>query len=328
MLTSKSNKTKKKALCKSIGITIGDPCGIGPEVVAKALAHPSIRGLADFIVIGDAAVCQKHIKANYKNCSFIDCNSVPVEKLKIGKETALGGKAALTYLEKGVKLLKEKKIASLVTAPLSKEAISLHTHQPFKGHTEFLAHSFGVKQVEMMFIAGDLKMIIATRHIPLKEVPAAITKKDLYNTIQLTNAGLQSHFKIPHPKIGICGLNPHAGEGGKMGKEEIEIIIPVIKKALKNHIHVEGPFAADTIFTSNVYPKYDVIIAMYHDQGLVGVKTMCFNKLVNITLGLPFIRTSTAHGTAFNIAGKGTADPSSMCQAIKVAAALTQATPA
>ena len=322
MLKSKATKVMRKQK-KCIGITIGDPAGIGPEVVAKALLKPSIRNLGKFIIIGDDPVFKKYPLKDYSSCSFIDCKSISLKDLKTGKETAHSGKAALDYLNKAVELLKNKTISSVVTAPISKEAISLYTKKPFKGHTEFLADSFGVKKVEMMFVADNLRMIIATRHIPLKEIPKAITKKDLFETIQLTNQGLKSLFKIKNPKIGICGLNPHAGEGGKMGTEEIKIITPVINKALKNNIRIEGPFAADTIFTPNVYTKYDVIIAMYHDQGLVGVKTMCFNKLVNITIGLPFVRTSTAHGTAYNITGKNIADPSSLCEAIKLAASLT-----
>lgn len=302
---------------------MGDPAGIGPEVVAQALTKPSIRRRAQYVIIGDAGIYQKYSSRLHANCSFVDCQNVPLKKLRIGKETALGGGAALEYLQRGVAMVKNRAVASLVTAPLSKEAVSLHTKQHFQGHTEYLANAFGVKKVEMMFVSRGLRMIIATRHLPLKKVPSAITPDKLYKTIQLTHDGLKKLFKIKRPKIGICGLNPHAGEGGKMGQEEIAIITPTVKKARKHHIHIEGPFAADTMFTPDVYRHYDVIIAMYHDQGLVGVKTMCFNKLVNLTIGLPFVRTSTAHGTAFNIAGQNKADPSSMCEAIKLAADLT-----
>ncbi len=323
MLKSKANK-RDFPNEKVIGITLGDPAGIGPEVVAKALSKPSVRKLGKFILIGDAAVYKQYCPRNYANCSFLDCKSVSLKDIPVGKESALSGKASLAYLQKGVELLKKHTITSIATAPISKEAISRYTQKIFKGHTEFLAESFGVERVEMMFVAKNLRLVIATRHIPIKDVPNAITKKNLYETILLTHQGLKKLFKIKNPKIGVCGLNPHAGEGGKMGKEEIEVITPVIKKAIKNKMRIEGPFAADTIFTATVYPRYDVIIAMYHDQGLIGAKTMRFNQLVNMTVGLPFVRTSTAHGTAYNIAGKDCADPSSMCEAIKLAASLTR----
>jgi len=308
---------------KSIGITLGDPSGIGPEVVAKALSNPSIRNLAHFVIIGDYEVYAKYSLSNYKNCSFLDCKSISLKNLKIGKENALSGKASLAYLNKAIELLKEKKISSLATAPVSKEAISLHMKSLFKGHTEFLADAFNVKKVGMMFVADNIRLIIATRHIPLNKVCSSLNREDLYETIRLTHQGLENLFKIKKPTIAVCGLNPHAGEGGKIGREEIDVIVPAIKKANKDKMNVEGPFAADTIFTPETRNKYDVIIAMYHDQGLVGVKTLCFKELVNLTIGLPFIRTSTAHGTAFNIAGKNQADPSSMCEAIKLAAELT-----
>ena len=307
---------------KCIGITLGDPAGIGPEVVAKALANPSIRKLGSFKLIGDHWVYRKYCLKNYQNCSFVDLKSIKPKQWKIGKPNLASAKASLTAIQEGVELLKKKEIASLVTAPLSKEPIS-RILPSFQGHTEFLADAFGIKNVGMMFVADKVRTIIVTRHIPINQVSKAINTSNVYNTIDLTYKALRNIFKVKKPVIGVCGVNPHAGEGGTIGEEEITKIIPAIKKARRKQMNIQGPFAADTLFSPDIAQHYDAIVAMYHDQGLIPVKTLCFKELVNLTIGLPFIRTSPAHGTAFNIAGKHKADPSSMCAAIKLAAQLT-----
>ncbi len=305
-----------------IGITLGDPSGVGPEVVARALAKPAIRKLGPFKLIGEQAVYQKYSRVNTKNCSFLDLKSMTPRQWKLGKINKISGKASLLALKKGIELLKNKEISSLVTAPVSKEAIGL-TDPSFHGHTEFLADAFHVKNVGMMFVADKLRTIIVTRHIPLHRVPKAINAANVYETIALTHKALKDNFGIKKPSIGICGLNPHAGEGGTIGREEITKIIPAIQKSRLRRMDVQGPFAADTLFSPDIAHQYDAIVGMYHDQGLIPIKTLCFKDLVNLTIGLPFIRTSPAHGTAFNIAGKNKADPSSMCAAIKLAAQLT-----
>jgi 4-hydroxythreonine-4-phosphate dehydrogenase len=307
---------------KCIGITLGDPAGIGPEVVAKALANPAIRKLGSFKLIGDHWIYKKYSTTNYKNCSFLDLKSIQPKQWKIGKPNLASAKASLNALNKGIELLKNKEISSLVTAPLSKEPIG-RILPSFQGHTEFLADAFDIKHVGMMFVADKVRTIIVTRHIPLNKVCNAISTANVYDTIDLTHRALRDMFKIKKPVIGVCGVNPHAGEGGTIGKEELTKIIPAIKKARRRRMNIEGPFAADTLFSPDIAQQYDAIVAMYHDQGLIPVKTLCFKELVNLTIGLPFIRTSPAHGTAFNIAGKHKADPSSMCAAIKLAAELT-----
>ncbi|MBN1869642.1 MAG: 4-hydroxythreonine-4-phosphate dehydrogenase PdxA [Candidatus Omnitrophica bacterium] len=307
---------------KCIGITLGDPSGIGPEVTAKALADPSIRKLADFTLIGEQWVYQKYCLKDYANCSFIDIKSINPTQWKIGKPNLASARASLNALQKGVELLKKKKIIGIVTAPLSKEPIS-RILPSFQGHTEFLADAFGIKNVGMMFVAGKMRTIIVTRHIPLHQVSPSLNVFNIYTTIELTYKALREIFKIKKPAIGICGINPHAGEEGTIGKEEITKIIPAVKKARRRKMDIHGPFAADTLFLPDIAHHYDAIVAMYHDQGLIAAKTLYFQQLVNLTIGLPFIRTSPAHGTAFNIAGKGKADPSSMRAAIKLAAQLT-----
>jgi 4-hydroxythreonine-4-phosphate dehydrogenase len=307
--------------CKfSIGITLGDPAGIGPEIVAKSLAKPSIRSLAQFIIIGSYDVYKKYGGEKYPQCRFID---IPLmKKIRTGQVDRNCGAASLAYLKKAVDLVKSKDISALVTAPICKESVSL-IDPDFHGHTEYLADAFHVKNVDMMFVGGTSRSVIVTRHVPVKDISAHLSSKKIFETINLTHQALCSLFKLRHPKIAVCGLNPHAGEGGTIGHEELKTILPAIKKARAQNIQAAGPFAADTLFIPMNAEKYDAIIAMYHDQGLTPLKAMYFPKLVNLTIGLPFIRTSPAHGTAFDIAGKNKADETSLCEAIKLACQLS-----
>ncbi|MCK5214680.1 MAG: 4-hydroxythreonine-4-phosphate dehydrogenase PdxA [Candidatus Omnitrophica bacterium] len=312
----------KKTQLPLIGITLGDPSGIGPEVVAKALAKPSIRRLARYALIGDDLLFRKYFPDRYSNFSFISASALKKSRIKMGTSNKYVATAALQYLDEAVRLLKSKDINALVTAPVAKESISkLGTH--FQGHTEFLANHFNVKKFEMMFVCDEIRAIIVTRHIPLNAVSQAISADKIYSTLTLSQACFQKFFRIKKPSIAVCGLNPHAGEGGAIGKEEITQIIPAIKKARKKGINVTGPLAADTLFTPSCRKSFDLIIAMYHDQGLAPLKTLHMNKLVNLTIGLPFIRTCPAHGTAFDIAGKNKADPTSLIESIKLAARLS-----
>lgn len=290
-----------KSSRKTIGITLGDPCGIGPEVTAKALKMlPRLR--ADIVIIGDQKGFLKYFTP--------------------GKPNAISARASLDYLNKAVELLKEKKIRALVTAPVSKESINA-LGVPFEGHTEFLARAFRRKNFGMMFVTDTLKTILVTRHIPLNQVSEAINPRNIFETIQLISFSLHNQFQIKKPRIAVCGLNPHAGEGGTIGQEEKTKIIPAIKRARDAGIDVFGPLSADTLFCGPVIRGYDAAVAMYHDQGLIAIKSLYFSKVVNLTVGLPFVRTSAAHGTAFDIAGKNKADPSSMLEAIKLAVRLS-----
>lgn len=307
---------------KVIGISMGDPCGIGPEIIAKSLSYPQIRDLANFIIIGDLSVYKKYSKKNHKNCTFVDLKNIQPKDLKIGTINKQSGLASLAYLEKAVELLKSGEITSIVTAPVCKEAISL-SHPDFCGHTEFFAKAFNTKSFGMMFLAPSIRLLLATRHLPLTRAANNITTDLIYETIALADKTLKQTFRIKKPSIAVLGLNPHAGEGGLLGKEEADIIIPAIKKAIKNKISAKGPFPSDTFFIDRNI-KHDMIIAMYHDQGLIPIKTLYFTQLVNFTIGLPIIRTSPAHGTAFDIAGKDKADPASMIASIKLAAHLSK----
>lgn len=310
-----------KSKNKPIGITLGDPAGIGAEVTAKALANTSLCKSARFQIIGDECLFKKYFPKSYPNCTFINIKKVSAGDFKMGMPSPLTGRASMAYLQHSIDLLRNKELTALVTAPVSKEAI-VATHRNFHGHTEFLAEAFNCPQVGMMFVAPKMRLLIASRHIPLNEVSGAVNSAMVYHAIALTDAALKNLFHLKKPLIGVCGLNPHAGEGGTIGMEEIDHIIPAIKRAQESGISVEGPFPADTIFYPDNAKRFAAIIAMYHDQGLAPIKALYFNKLVNLTIGLPVIRTSPAHGTAFDIAGKNKADASSMIEAIKLAVEL------
>ena len=288
---------------RTIAITIGDPKGIGSEVVRKALTQKSLLAQGAFIVIGDKKILGR-LPAS-------------VEVVDVRYKSA--GEGSLKFLDKAILLIKGGVADALVTAPLCKEAVARY-HKNFKGHTEYLAEAFGVKNFDMMFVAPHMHLTIVTRHVPLKEVPALITPKAVFDSIVLMARTLKDKFKIRDPKIAVLGLNPHAGEGGLLGHEDEKYILPAIRKAKFKGIHAEGPFAADTFFA--FHKSYDGIIAMYHDQGLAPLKGMYMKELVNFTAGLPFVRTSPAHGTAFDIAGKNKADSLSMLSAIKLACQL------
>ncbi len=306
---SRSNKRVERpntlAGKRSIVITMGDPGGIGPEIIRKALAHKSLLARGFFIVIGDKKILGRVHSS--------------VEVVDVRYKSA--GEGSLKFLDKAIALIKEGVADALVTAPLSKEAVSRY-HKNFKGHTEYLAKGFEVKNFDMMFIAPHVRLTIVTRHVPLKDVPKLITQKAVFDSIALMAKTLKDTFKIRDPKIAVLGLNPHAGEGGLLGPEEGKHILPAVRKAKFKGINAVGPLPADTFFA--FHKSYDGVIAMYHDQGLAPLKGLCMKELVNFTAGLPFVRTSPAHGTAFDIAGKNKADPSSMLCAIKLACDLTK----
>ena len=240
---------------------------------------------------------------------------------KPGKPTAQSGLDSLRYLEYAVRLLKEGKVDGLVTGPVCKESV-IPFYPGFKGHTTFLAEAFGVKNVEMLFVADDLRVVLVTRHVPVKELSTLITSGKVASVVGVTAAFVRDRFGIKKPRVAVCGLNPHAGEGGHMGCEEIARITPALNRLRKAGWDIVGPLPADTLFEPRIRAGYDLIASMYHDQALTALKALYFDRLVNLTVGLPFVRTSPAHGTAFGIAGKGVADAGSMLAALKLATEL------
>ncbi|MFC1703992.1 4-hydroxythreonine-4-phosphate dehydrogenase PdxA [Candidatus Omnitrophota bacterium] len=318
MPTSSSNRIR-------IGITMGDPAGIGPEVVIKALGNLSVNRLGCFTIIGDAAILSKYLKKKrLPNVTIASLDNVPRKNFRLGKINPRCGTASLEYIDRALELLSSKQIDCLVTAPIHKGSIRLAGHSSFMGHTEYLAEKSKSKKILMVLTADTFRVSLVTRHIPLQKVSAAITSQKVFEAIDSTHDCLRSYFAIKKPRIAVCGLNPHAGEQGLLGTQDQRIIAPAVKKAQRAFENVFGPLAADTVFFGMRRKKYDCVVAMYHDQGLGPLKTLFFDKAINVTYGLPFVRTSPGHGTGFDIAGQGIADPSSMIESIRLACRLTR----
>lgn len=318
MPTSRANKP-------TVVITIGNPSGIGPEVSLKALARPEISRLANFFVIGDGFVIDRLEKdLNLKlKVPLLDLANVSPKNFSYGKLVKSLGAASIEYIDTALTLLEEGHADALVTAPVNKYSINEAGISNFQGHTEYLARKTATKDYAMMFVGKNLKVTLVTRHIALKYVPSSLSVESVYKTIMLTHKYLRRFFAVQNPRIGVSGLNPHAGEGGIFGREEENIITPAIRKASKEITYLSGPVPPDIIFYEALNKRYDAVISMYHDQGLIPFKMLYFKNGVNLTLGLPFIRTSPDHGTANMIAGKGIADPSSMIEAIRLACQLS-----
>jgi 4-hydroxythreonine-4-phosphate dehydrogenase len=322
-----------------IGITIGDIAGIGPEIIVKALSLNEIYQICRPIVIGTTQVLIlalkfskyplqintiNHVdegKYQWGTIDVLEPMNIDLTAIEIGKVQKTSGRAAVEYIKKAVQLALNGEIHAITTAPINKEAIHLAGYS-FAGHTELLATLTGTQRYAMMLVANSLRVVHVTTHVSLKKACEMITKSRVFNTIILTHEILIS-LGIDNPRMAVSGLNPHAGESGLFGQEEIESIIPAIQDAKSRGINVQGPFPADTLFSK--VETFDVYIVMYHDQGHLPVKVLAFEKGVNVTLGLPIVRTSVDHGTAFDIVGKGIANPQSLVEAIKMAVDLSQA---
>jgi 4-hydroxythreonine-4-phosphate dehydrogenase len=319
---------------KNIAITMGEPGGIGPEVIVKALTNNTVRRCCSPVVIGDAAIIReavrksklsikikiindlKEVKSGQHTIDVIDIRSPYTFKKNVPSRGA--GRAVVKYITAAVELTLNKDVDGMVTAPISKESLSLAGYT-WPGHTELLAGLTGAKDFAMMFVSRKLRVILCTIHMPLKDVPRNITKHTVLKTIRLAIKG-SALLGIKDPEIAVAGLNPHAGESGVMGKEEVSSIIPAIKAVQKDGGYVSGPYPPDVVFHKAYNGEFDMVVCMYHDQGLIPFKMLAFDTGVNMTVGLPIIRTSPDHGTAFDIAWQNRADPTSMIEAIKLAA--------
>jgi 4-hydroxythreonine-4-phosphate dehydrogenase len=287
-----------------IGVTVGDPAGIGPEIARKALADTRLSSLCDMILYGPSSDDE-------------------VARFQRGRVSVEAGRAAYDAIVAATSDARDGRIDAIATAPINKEAFAA-AGLPWRGHTDLLAHLTGSARVAMMFYAEALRVVLATVHIPLAEVPRALTRDLVEGTIDLAARELP-RFGISQPRLAMAGLNPHAGEHGVIGREDDEVLAPAVAARRAAGISVEGPFPADTIFVRAMRGEFDAVIACYHDQGLIPIKLVAFGQAVNVTLGLPIVRTSVDHGTAFDIAGKGVADPSSLIEAIRLAARLCSA---
>jgi len=323
-----------------IGITMGDPAGIGPEVVVKALAEPVIRKAAKFIIFGmdeslryaaDRAEIEpfwgrhqhEKISRDYPYKVVVaDYDDYSLPSWVKGPSMA-GGEASLRFCIDAIEAARDEIIDAVVTAPISKTSWNL-AGAKWPGHTELLAEKCKSKRKVMMFVAGPLKIALATIHEALFDVRHKFTIGCVFEPIDLLNDALKEYFGYENPRIGVAALNPHAGENEQFGDEERRIISPAILIAQSQGINCQGPIPADSLFVKAAAGKFDGVVAMYHDQGMIPVKLMAFEEAVNITIGIPIIRTSPAHGTAFDIAGQDLANPSSMKMAIKTAIQMTR----
>jgi 4-hydroxythreonine-4-phosphate dehydrogenase len=286
-----------------IAITVGDPAGIGPEIAVKAAADPRVL-----------EVCEPRLYGPHSEADL-----APFQR---GQVSAEAGRAAYDAIVTAVGAAREGTIDAIATAPINKEAFAL-AGLPWKGHTDLLAHLTGTPRVAMMFYAEELRVVLATIHVPLAEVPRLLTR-DLVDFIIDLAAREMPRFGYPRPRIALAGLNPHAGEHGVIGSEEEAVLGPAVAAAQGRGIDISGPWPGDTVFGRAARGEFDLVIACYHDQGLIPVKLLAFGRAVNVTLGLPIIRTSVDHGTAFDIAGRGVADPSSLVEAVRLAAKLVR----
>ena len=279
-----------------IGLTVGDPAGIGPEIVAKAAADPSVLAV----------------------CKPVVFSTPPEVAVRAGEVSAAAGRAAYDTIVRAVDFAKRGDVDAIATAPINKLAFA-RAGLKWKGHTDLLAELCGTKRVAMMFHSRPLKVVLITVHVPLKDVSKYLTPALVDQTITLTSEAM-AMFGLAQPRLAIAGLNPHAGENGVLGDEDDRVLVPAVRQAREKGVRIEGPIPGDTVFVRASRGEYDCVIACYHDQGLIPVKLLSFGHAVNVTIGLPIIRTSVDHGTAFDIAGKGVADPGSMIAAVKLAA--------
>lgn len=304
-----------------IAVTSGEPAGIGPEICLRLSGRECA---ARVVVLGDRSLFAARAERLGLSGDGLDVLHVPLRRpAQAGRLDAGNAPYVLEMLDRALAGCRSGEFAAMVTAPVHKGIIN-EAGIPFTGHTEYLAEKTGTPRVVMMLAGAGLRVALATTHLPLKEVPAAITQPNLETTIRILHADLVGKFGIARPRILVAGLNPHAGEGGHIGREEIEVIAPVLEKLRGEGMDLAGPLPADTLFTRGVLDGTDAQLAMYHDQGLAVLKYAAFEDGINITLGLPIIRTSVDHGTALDLAGSGRADPRSLFAAVDLAAELAR----
>lgn len=312
-----------------IGITLGDPAGIGPEIVAAAVAQaePALRGR--LMIFCDRPILERAFarisgERVPREVKVVDRGSLSADRAIPGQPTSASAEAQIAYLEAAVAAARARNIAGLVTAPISKRA-AREAGFAFPGHTEFLAERLGAPRVAMMFAGPRLKVVLATVHMAIARVPGALSSELIASTTTLAVEAMERDFGVSPVRVGVLGLNPHAGEHGIFGREELDVIGPAVeecRRALDGRAQVLGPLIPDAAFRQAAEGAYDVLVAMYHDQGLIPVKLVDFERAVNVTLGLPIVRTSPDHGVAYDIAGTGRARPDSFIAALRLAADL------
>ncbi|MDI6854607.1 MAG: 4-hydroxythreonine-4-phosphate dehydrogenase PdxA [Deltaproteobacteria bacterium] len=322
-----------------LALTMGDPVGVGPEIMIMALADASVYKICRPLVLGDPAALTRardrlapKLKINpvsspqegafrHGTVDLLALSNLQEADLNYGKPTEAGGAAMVLYVLTAIDLAMRGQVAGMVTGPISKTSLKM-SGLAYPGHTELLKDRTGAENVAMMLAGGNFRVVLATIHVALKDVPQRLSQECLVRLFALTCRVLQEDFGISKPRLGVAALNPHASEGGLFGSEEMEVIIPAVLQAHGEGLAVSGPFPADTLFWRHSQGEFDAVCAMYHDQGLIPLKLLHFMDAVNVTLGLPIIRTSVDHGTAYDLAGTGQANPGSLKAAISMAAAM------
>ena len=303
-----------------IAVTPGDPAGVGPEVLIKALADPEVAALADWSVIGDRAALARTedlIGARLADhTTLVEVGALGSSDFEMGEISASCGAAAVGYVRRAAEMCMSGEVSAMVTAPLNKEAVTLSGLE-FSGHTEFIAQVTGAAESRMLLASERLRVVHVTTHVPLRKA-CEMTQQRVLRTIELGAEAL-TQMGFDNARIGVCGLNPHAGEHGLFGSEDRDVIAPAVRQAQQQGLNCEGPLPADTLFLKAFRGEYALVVAMYHDQGHVPIKLIDFDRTVNVSIGLPIIRTSVDHGTAFDIAGKGVADATNMKAAMRLA---------
>jgi 4-hydroxythreonine-4-phosphate dehydrogenase len=308
-----------------LALTVGDPAGIGPEVVLKALAHPD-RPPAEIAVYGPVEVLRERAaRFGLRPLEALGARlvDVPAGTIRAGATSAAAGRAAADAVLRAARDAMAGEVDALVTAPLNKESLAAAGH-PWPGHTEMLADVSGVSDVAMLFVGGSLRVALVTIHRSLRSVPDAVTASEVERVCRLLHRELP-RLGAPSRRIAVCALNPHAGEGGMFGREEIEVIAPAVARLRAAGLDVSGPFPADSLFARASRGEFDAVLAQYHDQGLIPVKLAAFGHAVNVTIGLPFVRTSVDHGTGFDIVERGIAEEGSLLAALRLGAELVAA---
>ncbi|HZI19163.1 MAG TPA: 4-hydroxythreonine-4-phosphate dehydrogenase PdxA [Pyrinomonadaceae bacterium] len=323
-----------------IGVTMGDPAGIGPEVVLKAVAEPEVLAACVPVIVGDAQLLAHTARRLDLRCGYeivrrgeslppghagpliYHLDNIPAD-IEPGVESGTAGRAAAEYIEAAVELCAAGEVSAISTAPINKRALFLGGYS-FPGHTEFLAHLTGAEECAMAFVAANLRIVLISTHVPLAEAIRLVERDRIVRVTRLTDRELR-RWGIENPRLAVAALNPHGAEGGLFGVEEAAEIAPAVESCRAEGLDVSGPHSADTVFLRASRGEFDAVVSCYHDQAMIPVKCLSFGEAVNVTLGLPFIRTSVDHGTAFDIAGRGVAEHSSMVAAVTLAARLSLA---
>jgi len=334
-------KSASRVRLPLLAITMGDPAGIGPEVIVKALSGTAVRRLCRPLVVGSLPVMAetaKRLKASArvvpvhgheplvfgaKDIAVLDPLETPLGRIHMGRAAAKTGAASVAFIKTAVRLAQERCVDGIVTAPINKEAINLGGCR-HPGHTELLAELTGSTDSGMMIVGGPLRIMFVTTHVAIRDLPSVLTSDRIARAIRIADRALREAFGIRKPRLAVAALNPHAGEAGLFGDEEARCIAPAVAAARAAGIDASDPLPADTLFAKAAQGRYDGVVALYHDQGLIPLKLLAFGRCVNTTVGLPIVRTSVDHGTAYDIAGTGVAEPGSLVEAIRLAAELVR----